>query len=325
MTTLNWERVYNYYYKRRNNKVPVEYYEGKFQDIKRFFGEQPITYDTVDSFIDWLENKFYSEHKRKISNSYYNKYLGLLKVVARLHGYNIDDYIQRNEIEDAIPTEKLTLEECERVLTTKIPYKLDCEYKNFRDTLLLKIALITTQRPSNIVSIMWKDYRNDYVYFPMTKNGRSHKVYIPPKLNIDIKKLRVYSHGFMFGDSRGHMDKETVNDIIRKRCLIAGIEKHITFKSLRGTGATQYLKKNALHQVMKITGHRDPKVLANHYYDPENEEIERIIDNNPFDPQPLTGSEKLRMANEFVMSLNKRNCQAVLIPQNENYMIVIPK
>lgn len=323
--SLEWKRVYNYYFKRRNNRVEAYYYKGKFDDISDFFKDKSITYETTDEFIDWLQDKFQAENGKKISNSYYNKYLSLLKVVARLHGTNIDDYKGRNIYEDMVHTEKLTLNEFGRLLKANTPYTRASKYLNFRDSLLIKVAVITTQRPGNIAGLKWEHLVNHYLLFPLTKNGLPHKVYIPQHIEDDLMKLHKWPHGYIFGQAKGPFTDEWFTAMIRARCKVAGITKNITARSMRGTGATEYLKKFALHEVQKITGHRDPAILVNHYYDPENKVIENKIDNNPFDPKPITTDDIYTYANELVMSLLKRKVQAVMIDQTHNIVITIPK
>lgn len=323
MVHIDWKTVHDYYYVRRKNRVREEYYKKKFEMISRYFINSPIEYDTIGGFFAWLDCEFESRYGKRMSNSTRNKYLQVLKVMARLTGSNIDDVKGDNENEDRQETEKLTIKEFQSLCDTVIPYKYDTEYRNFLDILFLKVSVITTQRPGNMRRVKWSDYKNGYLYFRITKNGCPHKVYLPPHIQKDLKLIKKYGE-YIFSKEVRPMDPETPNIMIKRRLDIAGIQKHITAKSLRGTGITEYLKQNSLQKVMKISNHKDPKVVINHYYDPENSEIEAIVDNNPFDPEPLTTDKIMSEIYDFVKRLNKRDCEANVVKQRHNAVITVP-
>lgn len=329
MDDLEWSELRKYYYGRRKNKVPEDYYSGKFKLIKQYFKNSTITYDNIDDFFAWLDQKFESENGRVMSNSYRNKFLHVVKVCARLSGTNVDEYKGDNEEEDRKETEKLTLSEYEALMKTWIKYDMryDVTYKNFFDLLLIEVAVITTQRPGNLSKLEWKDYFNGYLHFTknnLPKNRKAHAVYLPPQTQLKLSKLRRKS-GFIFTQDGRPFSRFWFNDMLKERCKLALIEKNISPKSLRGTGATQYLKKYGLHQVAKITGHKDVRVLANHYYDPENKEIEEIIEDNPFHPEPINNNEIRKILNETMERLNKRGCQSLVIERNGDYLMTTPK
>lgn len=323
MVRIDWNTVQDYYYVRRKNRVPKEYYRGKFLLIKSYFSDKPITYDTIGGFFTWLDAYFEKKNGYRMSNSTRNKYLSILKVIARLTGTNIDDVKSDNEEFDRTETEKLTAQEFQALCDTTIPYLRDEEYRNFIEILFLKVLVITAQRPGNVISATWNDYKNGYLYFRITKNSRPHKVYIPPHFQENIRKLRRYG-AYIFSLEERKLDMTALNKMIDIRCKMAGITKHITLKSMRGTGITEYLKNAPIQKVMKISNHRDPKVLIQHYYDPENSEIEAIVDNNPFDPEPLTKDKIMNEIYDFVERLNKRDCEANVVKQRHNAVITVP-
>lgn len=326
MVNIDWDNIRNHYYGRRKNRVPEEYYKRKFEDIRAYFKEEPITYDTVGGFFKWLDEVFEAKHGKKMSNSYRNKYLHVLKVCARKTGSNIDEYIGDNESYDRKPTEKLTVDEFKRIIDVDIPYELENKYRNFRDKLIIKVMAITTQRPGNISDIEWPDYINGYMHFRgknLPKNGRPHKVYIPQHIQAEIDTLRRFR--YIFGTNRGPFDMKWLNTMLKKRCVLAEVTKNITGRSLRGTGITQYLKDYDLHKVAKISGHKSMQVLVDHYYDPENREIEEVVDNNAFDPSPLTTDEQRNMCNDLMNRMNKRKGQAMVIERDLDFIITVPK
>jgi len=59
---------------------------------------------------------------------------------------------------------------------------------------------------------------------------------------------------------RHHIDESTINKFIKKACLRAGIEKHVTNHTLRHSFATHLLESGAdIRTVQEQLGHRDVK------------------------------------------------------------------
>lgn len=62
----------------------------------------------------------------------------------------------------------------------------------------------------------------------------------------------------------------------RRACKRANIEG-LTFHDLRHEATSRLADKLALHELMKVTGHKDMKMLARYYYHPRAEELAKKL------------------------------------------------
>ena len=287
MLGVTWEQLEAVYYIRRNNKVPIGYYTSKFKRIEKFFQDKEFTQANLDAFLLFIEKDFFSRRGKKISGSSYNKYLAILRQVGKMLKVDFM-YEYESRERNAVPTEKLTPEECQKLLNVRLPYGNDENYRNFRWTLIIKVLLVTAARINEIASVTHEDFVDDTLFFRETKNGTSHKVFLPHDLAEQVRSLKKSKlHNFVFGD-RGKLGKEDVNKEIKARCLKAGITKHITSRSMRTTGITAYLSLYPVHKVAKISNHKTIDTMYKHYYKPEEDEIRDMVDHNPISPVPYT-------------------------------------
>jgi hypothetical protein len=315
MLIVTWSQLRRYFYDRRNNKVAEDYYTSKLRFIEEYFKDKDFSQDGVDCFLEWKKKEYYSRTGKPFKNSTYNKYLCLLRVIARkYYGFSLEN-INRNEDEDRIDTEHLTVDEIDKILATERQYKKTPEvvqYMNFRFKTIFLVHIITTQRPSAIAHVKVNDYDlgKQYLRFKaiFQKNKQEVVIKIPDTLHNMIVKLRKYSqHDYLFGNEKGKMDREWINNEVKIRAKLVGIEKKITGMSLRGTGITMYLKKYALHQVAKVSNHKNINVLAKHYYDPARSEIDVITDTNDIIPSNVTNEQGFIMIRQVCDTLRKTN------------------
>jgi integrase len=163
----------------------------------------------------------------------------------------------------------------------------------------MDVAILSTSRPGEFRKVKWSDiddsgshYKEPHLYLRLTKNGTTHKVYLPLYIREQLRSLPRYAHGYVFSiDPRGPFDLHWFNKELTNRCELVGIHKKITGKSLRGTGASMYLKKHKLQEVAKITNHKDINILYKHYYDEDEEIIENMIENNDIVPKVITAKD----------------------------------
>lgn len=299
---ISWEELKPLYYRRKNNKVSEDYYVGKLRVVNQFFQGKEWTLDTTDAFFDHLEDDFLARKGKKISASYYNKFLSLLRTIAKKKGVTfMAEYAQRNEAADRTITPKLTQSEIERFFGFCRIYwqtvrgggrviKKTSEYDDFRAKLTITVLVIAARRAGELRQARWSDLDGNYLRLNDTKTGPL-KIYIPDHILESMNRLKRYDHGHIFANAWGPYTLDWLNDEIRFRTASAGIQKDITGRSMRGTGITMYLKKHPLHQVAQISKHKDIKVMAEHYYDPEDREIEKIVDTNSVSPKEPTAHD----------------------------------
>lgn len=134
-------------------------------------------------------------------------------------------------------------------------------------------AIETTMRQGEILNIERCDIYNDYIHLPETKNGDSRDVpltdsakqllmLIPNNGSKKLLNIENSSLQNMFGDR------------IRKLKL-----HDLHFHDTRHEGISRMVKlrKLPVEVLMKITGHKSPKILINTYYNPTASEIGEML------------------------------------------------
>lgn len=316
--SLTWEDMRKYYYVRKHNRSEEGFYKGKFNEIQQYFKDKPFTTEHIEGFLSYLQDRFKKQYGKDIATSYYNKYLSILRVMGELLKTDIVKNFQgfKTKYEE---TEVLTTDEFERLLMVKRSYQLNSEAINHRWNTLIKTMIITTCRPGELKYATWDDLKGNYLYFAITKNGSPHKVYLPDSLLVDINKLKGRQHNFIFGGNQGSFEICRLNEEILERCRLAGINKHITARSLRGTGITSYLKKYNPHQVAKISNHKTIDTIYRHYYKPDENEIRDIVRHNEIMPEDPTNEEILQEYKNISQKFKKTSFNKY-IPDIERYI-----
>lgn len=284
---LEWGSLKSVYMVRKNNRSPESYYLSKFRRIQAFFAQKEFTQENVDTFLVDLQTQFEREYKKPISASTYNKYVCMLREIGKLQNVTfMSQYYGKKPIYKE--TEKLTEEEVARLLSVERTYSRESDYSNFRWKLIIKVLLITTLRPgeNGLRDITWENFINNKFYLPITKNGRPQWSRLPPHVADEVRQLRRFPHGYVFGTRKGQLDLTTLNMEIRERCKLAGIKKKITARSMRGSGITSYLNRLPIQVVAKISNHKNINILYEHYYASEDKEIDHAVNNNAIDPTP---------------------------------------
>lgn len=289
---VTWDKFRSYIYGQKGARGHERYWIGKFNEIQQFFYNKSFNQENISFFFIQLKERFRKEHGREIANAYFNKYLGILRAIDKLLKTNATSEFMSLK-KTYKETEKVTPEEFRKLLTVDIPYKntsIGAE-RNFLYKTILATLFITTARPSEILNLTWDDFVDNSFIFRMTKNGTSHKVFLPDSLVQDINKLPRYTHNRIFGTERGPVDRTTLNEQIRMRCEAVGITKNITARSMRKSGITAYLMKYDAHQVAKISNHQSIDILFKHYYKPEDDEIRNMVRHNEILPEDPSTEE----------------------------------
>jgi site-specific recombinase XerD len=240
---------------------------------------------------DDMQALFSSEQFTGFSRATYNHYLA-----------NIRDFFlyfhQRGEIAinptvtiETVKIEKrviefFTLEEFRLLLRTRVKYK--CRYKpmqlehQMRDLMILHLSGLCGLRNTEAREMQWK-YVN-FEYGEMTvKQGKNRKDRVVPMLPITLKFLK-QEYKRRKPKPTGHLilnfvhpervvDREVLNDSLRRMCKAAGIEKDWTHHHiLRHTCATLFLRGKPnkrgmdIRVVAELLGHVDIKTTAQYLH-----------------------------------------------------------
>lgn len=134
-------------------------------------------------------------------------------------------------------------------------------------------AIETTMRQGEILAIKCSNIFEDYIHLPETKNGDARDV----PLSDNAKKLlsQIPNNGT---DKLINVSNGTFQNMFGNR--IRKLNLHdLHFHDTRHEGITRLVKlrRIPIEILMKITGHKTPKILINTYYNPTASEISKML------------------------------------------------
>ena len=135
---------------------------------------------------------------------------------------------------------------------------------------LAEFAVETAMRQGELLNITWKNVKELSIYLLDTKNGTSRNVPLSNRARVILETLPKSIGGKVFPTTQS-----AVEQAWRRACRRAGIEG-LTFHDLRHESTSRLAQKLHLQDLMKVTGHKDTKMLAR-YYHPRVEDLARMI------------------------------------------------
>lgn len=139
-------------------------------------------------------------------------------------------------------------------------------------TPLVALAIETAMRQGELLKINWKDVdlKKSYIHLDDTKNGTARDVPLSSKARAILEILPRSIAGKVFNTTQS-----AVVQSWSRACKRAEIEG-LTFHDLRHEATSRLAEKLALHELMKVTGHKDTKMLAR-YYHPRAEDLAKKL------------------------------------------------
>lgn len=152
------------------------------------------------------------------------------------------------------------------------------------------LALETAMRQGELLSLRWEhvDLRRQVAHLPDTKNGTSRDVPLSSRAVEVLRALPRNISGNVFSSTESALKQSWVRAVRRARkeyeeeCRTAGMEQNprllvnLHFHDLRHEATSRLAEKLALHELMKVTGHKDTRMLAR-YYHPRAEDLARKL------------------------------------------------
>lgn len=145
---------------------------------------------------------------------------------------------------------------------------------------LVRVALETAMRQGELLSLRWSnvDLVNRVAHLLITKNGNPRDVPLSKAAIKALKGLPRTLKGKVFGTTASAVKQSYARAVARarreymKECEAAGIEpkpgflEDLTFHDLRHEATSRLAEKLAMHELMKVTGHKDARMLARYYH-----------------------------------------------------------
>ncbi|MFP3756550.1 site-specific integrase [Cupriavidus sp. SIMBA_020] len=157
---------------------------------------------------------------------------------------------------------------------------------------IVKLAVETAMRRSEIIGLRWEhiDLQRRIAHLPATKNGSARYVPLSSRAIVVLKALRGQNvHATRVFDIRCDAVTRAFERAVRRarkeyerQCDAVGQRpdaKFLTdfrFHDLRHEATSRLASIFPMHELTKITGHRDPRMLMR-YYHPRAEELARRL------------------------------------------------
>jgi len=148
----------------------------------------------------------------------------------------------------------------------------------------LRVTLLTGQRPGEVAHMRWQDIESGWWTmpgrpvdgWPGTKNGQTHRVWLPVAVQAILNELNHGElSGFVFDTGNG--PPKELHGVMRQVCKTLGITQKVTPHDLRRTHGTMITRREWGRDAMnRIQNHREggiADVYDQHKYADENKRI----------------------------------------------------
>lgn len=162
--------------------------------------------------------------------------------------------------------------------------------RNIYMSALVRVAIETAMRQGEILALTWAnvDLSTRVARLPDTKNGTVRNVPLSSAAVEAFNGLPKAISGRVFATTASAVKQSWARAVARAqrnyladcktsmREPVAGFLDELTFHDLRHEATSRLAEKLALHELMKVTGHKDTRMLAR-YYHPRAEDLARKL------------------------------------------------
>ena len=170
------------------------------------------------------------------------------------------------------------------------PWRVDGDRRNIFMPALVRVAIETAMRQGELLALTWVnvDLASRVARLPDTKNGTVGNVPLSTAAVEALRGLPRSIGGRVFATTASAVKQSWVRAVARATrnyladCNAQGREPAdgflagLTFHDLRHEATSRLAEKLALHELMKVTGHRDTRMLAR-YYHPRAEDLAKKL------------------------------------------------
>lgn len=252
--TISWESYQEWVlYERKlsGKKNALTALKSRFKELAGYFNGKELTRPEFTAFI--------AQKKQSGSaNSTLNKYIGLIKNIARyekVSGFEDITYFKEPRKKDVDP---LSWQEISGIASLCVPYKTnrqgeDSETQNIRMQCIFRLLGETGCRVSEAVELLWKDVDGRVLTFRDTKNSEDRQVLISGDLSRIIQTLPKKTKAVF-----GLNDYHWISFDLKRRATKLGILKPVYPHIIRHSVVTNLLKEGAkIEIVQEMVGHKD--------------------------------------------------------------------
>lgn len=127
---------------------------------------------------------------------------------------------------------------------------------------LIRLAVETAMRRGELCALRWEhvDLRASTAHLPHTKNGQARDVPLSSRAVAVLHALPRRIDGWVFG-----LRPDSVTQAFERAAARAGIDG-VRFHDLRHEATSRLAEVLQMHELAKVTGHRDPRMLMRYYH-----------------------------------------------------------
>ena len=232
----------------------LQVYRDCFTEFLNYFpGKEPldITQEEVFAYLHYLVDE------RRISTSYQNQAINAIKFYFEkvAGGKRQTYYIERPRQEKFLPS----------VLSEGEVRAVIAAIANIKHKCMIMTAYSAGLRVSELLNLRVGDIDSGrmLIRVVMGKGKKDRVTLLSVKL---LEMLREYyrmyrPQGYLFeGVTGGRYAERSIQNVLRRACAQAGIQKHVTMHTLRHSFATHLLEHNTdLRYIQELLGHANPK------------------------------------------------------------------
>ena len=125
---------------------------------------------------------------------------------------------------------------------------------------LVEFAIETAMRQGEILAMDWKNIKPHHVFVPDSKTNKSREVPLSKRARAILDALPGKGEGQVF-----KISFDALQNAFPRACARAKIE-NLTFHDLRHEATSRLAEKLEMHELMKMTGHTNAKMVMRYYH-----------------------------------------------------------
>lgn len=287
--------------------------KSNFLFVKNYFMNKPFDKKGVRELRSDLRTGNTSK-KILLKKTTIKKYMEIVKLIGRYMGERfVEDFKEGRSSDDVVPLgDLITDDEMKRIAACDLNRNNLSEIREYETNLKYR-AMFTCMRfvgtpPIDICNMKWSNDKITHLQYRRQKTGKLLHVPIVPELRELLDILPRHSHGYIFASKQGKTMQRSINEEIRRRCVVLGIHKRVTCYSFRYS-ATQWSYLNANDNtalsLADVFGHT-LDTAKKHYQKPDiNKMYDALVTTHPGLIQNQTLDVIKRVSIAFITKLLK--------------------
>lgn len=319
-----WDRLQQFLIVREKHSPKagsIQADKARFKGLCEYFTDKEFNLENFDIFVA-------SKLAKGNANSTVNNFIKMAKTVERMLGLNeIQDYSYFPETSTEI-VDLLTSDEIVKLAELEVPYSKMGDKINQRQKALIMLLGTTGCRINEALELRYTDIHEDpyTVYFRDTKNHHDRRVPIGEDIYKMLVGIPQESEKVFVSGRGGYLQHQQINNDLKRRAKMLGIEKRMYCHLFRHTFITTMLELGASDSdVMRIVGHERHETLMKYKHSMIGHYVE-VVNMHPLLRKNMSWAQQATSVKASIEKLvDKRFNRVSVIEENEELIIRIKK